>query len=364
MRTPRPRRFACVLAIACGLLGVAQGWAGASPGSDRFLSSAVYHGDFPDPSIIRVGSTYYAFSTNMGHLNLPEMTSTDLITWRAHRSNAASCPTDRDGHCRYQNEAMPTVASWAVHPAPGSTWAPGVAHIGTGYVVTYVVRRTQTQQCLTVATAASPLGPFVDRTAGPLVCPSNQGATDPSIYTAPDGVSWLLWKTEGRPGVEATKLYSRRLNASGTAFGTGSVTHLLSQTSQKWEGHVVENPSMIAYGGRYYLFYSANEWTTAAYAIGYAVCSGPQGPCTKPQPTPLLSSTSSIAGPGGPTPIVGGTGHLRLGYAAWDAGRVGYPTPGQTAACFDHPGGCNQRKLHVATLSVTGDGLLAVSSLG
>jgi hypothetical protein len=40
-------------------------------------------------------------------------------------------------------------------------------------------------------------------------------------------------------------------------------------------------------------------------------------------------------------------GRLRLAYAAWDLGRTGYPT---SATCLQSPYGCNQRRLHVATV--------------
>ena len=38
---------------------------------------------------------------------------------------------------------------------------------------------------------------------------------------------------------------------------------------------------MRAIDGQIILFYSANAWATADYAIGYATCEAPTGPCTK-----------------------------------------------------------------------------------
>jgi hypothetical protein len=133
---------------------------------------------------------------------------------------------------------------------------------------------------------------------------------------------------------------------------------VLLKTAQKWEGNVIEAPSPIKYAGRFYLFYSGNRYTTADYGIGYAVCRGPIGPCTRPQGRALLASGGQIAGPGAQSPFVDTNGTLRLAYSAWTTGHVGYP---KGTACRDTAAGCNQRRLHVATLAVGRDGTLTVS---
>jgi hypothetical protein len=68
-----------------------------------------------------------------------------------------------------------------------------------------------------------------------------------------------------------------------------------------------------------------------------------------------------VAGPGGAVPLVDRDGGLRLGYAAWDTGHVGYPTG---TACQATSYGCNQRRLHVATLAVDANGRLSVARRG
>jgi len=112
-------------------------------------------------------------------------------------------------------------------------------------------------------------------------------------------------------------------------------------------------------GGRTYLFYSANRYSTARYATGYAICATPVGPCRRASNSPLASSSpllatgGSVSGPGGPAAFVDTAGRLRLAYAAWDRGRVGYP---KDTSSRGKPRGCNQRRLHVATLTVLADG--------
>ena len=44
-------------------------------------SAPVYDGDAPDPDVIRVGSTYYAYTTGSDLVNVPVLSSSDLQSW-------------------------------------------------------------------------------------------------------------------------------------------------------------------------------------------------------------------------------------------------------------------------------------------
>lgn len=142
---------------------------------------------------------------------------------------------------------------------------------------------------------------------------------------------------------------SQQLTPDGTAFAPGTTPVALLTRSQAWEGAVVENPSMVRFAQRYWLLYSGNDWRGRRYAVGYATCTGPLGPCTKPTSSPLLAAGNGIAGPGGADAFRAKDGTLRLAYAAWDAGRVG---------------GSHPRRLHVARLAVTDAGRLKVAVRG
>ena len=169
-----------------------------------------------------------------------------------------------------------------------------------------------------------------------MVCPSDQGAIDPQVYVAGNGKPYLLWKTEGVVGREPTKFWVRRLSADGTASPTAAEQTELLRTALSWEGHVIENPTMIRVNGLTYLFYSANEYVGSRYAIGYAVCAAAVGPCERPSSAPADRHGRRRRGPRRAHAVPGQAGRLRLGYAAWTPGRVGYPR--------------GQRRLHVATL--------------
>lgn len=82
---------------------------------------------------------------------------------------------------------------------------------------------------------------------------------------------------------------------------------------------------MVGYEGRYYLFYSGNNWSTPSYAVGYAVCDTPQGPCTKPANGPWIASTPKAQGPGGEEVFTDQQGQTWMALHAWVRGQVGYP---------------------------------------
>src|SRR5450631_2301894 len=44
-------------------------------------TSPAYPGDFPDPFVLPVGGTYWAYATGSAGRNLQVMSSTDLRTW-------------------------------------------------------------------------------------------------------------------------------------------------------------------------------------------------------------------------------------------------------------------------------------------
>lgn len=69
----------------------------ADPGSsEAFRGGSAYTGKFPDPTVLRVGSTFYAYATTVAALNLPVTTSSDLRTWTARPSDDPDRPFEND----------------------------------------------------------------------------------------------------------------------------------------------------------------------------------------------------------------------------------------------------------------------------
>jgi hypothetical protein len=259
---------------------------------------AVYCSDLADPYVLRVGDDYGAYSTNTEDFHVPVLTSGGFLSARGDRF-----------------DALAQLPGWAV---PGKVWAPAVLARPGGFVLYYVTTaQNPERQCISRAVSANPVD-FVDDSTEPLACPPHGGAIDPSPVVTPDGRAYLLWKNYGATdGIVAQELSADGLELVGPM-------QVLLEAGQGWEGGLVEAPSMAAADGRYYLFYSANDWATSNYAVGYAVCDSPLGPCSK-APGPWLASTDKAQGPGGQEVFTDERGQFWLVLHAWVRGKVGYP---------------------------------------
>jgi hypothetical protein len=272
---------------------------------------AAYPFDFPDPSITLVDKTYYAYATNGPLGNVQLATSTDLTHWNA------------------VGDALPILPSWA---NAGNVWAPSVVSLAGKFVMYYSPRTKTGNQCISVAVASSPLGPFVDSSPGPFECTSGY-ALDPKPFVDAHGQPWLLWKN----GV-GNAIWSQPVRPDGLAL-IGSPSKLIA-ADQAWEQRNVEGPSLVDTDGMLRLFYSASDWTTPQYGVGEAICATPAGPCRKPQDGPVLASHDTVAGPGGADFFTTGTGQLWVTFHAYKAPDVGFPS---------------SRLLHVTPVHFDGD---------
>lgn len=272
------------------------------------FTTAVFADDFPDPVVVKVCSTFYAYATGSAGRNLSVMASTDLEDW----GDVA--------------DPLPVLPSWA---GPGRTWAPSVAPNGAELVMYYTVRHAASgRQCISRATASSPEGPFVDDSAEPAIFQSERGGSiDPEIAVdAEGGGDVLVWKSDDNAIGRPTCLWGHRLSADGL-LQAGSPTLLLGQ-SEEWQAPRVEGPAVVAHDGTCYLFYGANDYETARSGIGYATAPALLGPYTNQSARgPWLGSRGHAQGPQGPAVFVDGAGELRMAFAAWQ-GTVGYRAGG------------------------------------
>ncbi|PSK91268.1 glycosyl hydrolase family 43 [Haloactinopolyspora alba] len=277
--------------------------------SSAAFTNPVYDRDFPDPAVIRAHGSWFAFATNSALGHMPALRSSDLVQWEP------------------VGDAMPVLAPWVT---AGRTWAPEVAvHAADRYVVYYTALSTRSgRQCIGRAVASSPAGPFVDESETPLICQADEGGSiDASPFTDTDGTRYLLWKNDGNAVGVDTWIYAQRLTPDGLELA-GEPARLMRQ-DQAWEGHLVEAPFLWLRDGTYYLFYSANDYASASYAVGYAVCDGPLGPCTKPSDEPILTTSDDAAGPGH-CMLVEKDGRTWMVYHAWPPDAVGSAVPGRT----------------------------------
>ncbi|MGH9089873.1 MAG: glycoside hydrolase family 43 protein [Acidimicrobiales bacterium] len=315
--------------------GPAPGAAGAQERhaalAESFGTGPVYGGVFADPTVLAVGGTYYAYATNADGENLPVIESTDLDHWVA------------------VGDAMPVLPSWV---QDGFTWSPSVAVDPTGgYELFFTAYDPAAHhECLGRATASSPLGPFVSSGEQPFLCQTALGGTiDPSVY-AGRGADDLVWKSDGETG-QGQEVWSQRLGPGDrTLVGRPA---LLQAPDQAWEAGVIEGPTLAAIGGTLYLLFSGNAWTSAAYAIGAATCASPLGPCAPSGPVPVLSTSVTAVGPGGPAVFRAG----RRTVLAYAASPGGAPSGGDGTG-GGAGGGEGGRELFLADVSSAGGTLL------
>ena len=264
--------------------------------------------DAPDPFILQDGGEYALYTSQVGLQSVPVATSRDLVHWSQPR------------------DALPTLPPWA---AWGWTWAPAVLTRGDRYVLYFAARsRALGIQCIGAAVATSAIGPFTSHDEQPLICQRELGGSiDPHPYATEDGAAYLLWKSDGNALGRASTLHAQRLRRDGVAL-EGTAVDLLDADAP-WEQPLIENPALFAGGDLYYLFYSGGWWESASYAIGYAVCDTPMGPCRKATSTePLLSTAGDEVGPGGASVVVTPSGEQWLAYHAWAPGSIGYANHG------------------------------------
>jgi hypothetical protein len=277
-----------VVALAAGVV------AAAAPGDDQPAAAAQAVperstrsvADTPDPSVIRVGGRYYAYTTNRigtfgGLLHVPVMRSGDLVEWTE------------------AGDAFPNLPDWV---EPGRTWAPTVFRDGDAYVLFYTATQRSTgRQCIGKARAASPTGPFRDTRRGPVLCQARLGGSiDAYVFQDQDGDRFVYWKNDGNCCGLRVSLWGQRLADDERLIGRA---HRLLSYDEAWEQPLIENPAMVFspdVGGAYRLFYSGGWWESATYATGFARCSGPLGPCQKvTTDEPWHGTTEFAYGPGG-----------------------------------------------------------------
>lgn len=287
-----------------------------SPAVAAQPAAPAWDDDAPDPSLLRVGHRYYAYTTGTTWGNRIGV----LVSDRPDRGWATTTGQP------YGSTALPSVPGWQV---PDTQWAPAVYRYAGRYVLFYAAqRRGVGEWCLSVAVADAPEGPFQDRThgTGPIICQDALGGTiDPHPFVDENGTPWLYFKNNDGmdgPGDEAavSSVWAVRLSADGTWPISGH-HHVMAKDSQRhpWQT-TLDNPQMVLRGGVHYLFHTGGDYIgNDTYAIGYARCSGPLGPCYT-HPEPLLRSYGDVAGPGGGTVLRDAEGAWWISYHAWPRG--------------------------------------------
>ena len=272
-----------------------------TPGPNEFVNP-VLDQNFPDPDVLKVGDTYYAYATESGSVTIQTARSSDLVEWQM------------------LGNALIVLPPWV---KPGFDWAPDVSQVAdTKTFVMYFTARdaASDKQCIGAATSNTPEGPFKYVGDKPLICQVDLGGSiDPSSFVDEDGTRYVLWKNDGNCCGLDTYIYIQKTSPDGLMLD-GAPTKLI-KNDKPWEGALVEAPTLWKHGGKYYLFYSANNYAGVDYATGYAVANAIAGPYTKPSKQPLLASDlqhGAALGPGGQDVVLDKKGETWLVFHSWD----------------------------------------------
>jgi xylan 1,4-beta-xylosidase len=234
----------------------------------------VMAGDYPDPSVIRVGTEYWAVATSSEWgPQFPLLLSRDLINWQQVGNVFMKRP------------------EWSV----ANYWAPEIAERNGRIYVYYVARKKGGPLAVAVATADKPSGPYKDH--GVLVA-QDAGSIDPMPFDDENGQRCLIWKEDGNSRKQPTILWIQRLNEDGTKL-IGEPREIL-RNDAKWEGAVVEGPFVMKRDNWFYVFYAGSGCCGAGcnYAVGVARSKSLHGPYEKYSRNPIVAGNEMWKCPG------------------------------------------------------------------
>jgi beta-xylosidase len=284
--------FHLVFLLVLSLLGAhAPGQTSAS-----LSSNPIVPGDHPDPTIIRVGHTYWTASTSGGWApEFPLYRSDDLRHWTP------------------AGAIFPQTPAWA----DTDFWAPELVYDQSRVLVYYVARKRGGPLCVAVATASAPQGPYTDH--GPILCEPD-GSIDPSFVRDENGQPLLVWKEDGNSERKPTPIWAQPLS-SDLLHLTGSKIQLLVNDPASWEGGVVEAPYILRHGGHFFLFYAGDACcgTQCRYAEGVARADRLAGPWEKDPANPIIRPNGQWKCPGHGTAVETAAGKDYFLYHAYPA---------------------------------------------
>lgn len=240
---------------------------------------AVIPGDYPDPSVTKIGDTYWASATSSNWFPAyPLLKSKDLINWQT---------------TGFVFEKKPDWADFYF-------WAPEISHENGKTYIYYAAHKKGGNLCVGVASADRPEGPYRDH--GPLVCQSD-GSIDAFPMRDENGKLYLIWKEDGNSIRQPTPIWAQAINEERTAL-VGDKKELF-RNEKPWEANLVEGVSMIRHGSYFYAFYAAAGCcgNGCTYVSGVARAKSLLGPWEKYDKNPLLTSDKDWKCPGHGTPI-------------------------------------------------------------
>lgn len=224
-----------------------------------YFDNPVNRGDFADPTIIKVGDTFYVTATSSEWApHFPLFTSTDLINW------------EQVGHILNEKP------QWTSH----SFWAPELYYMNNKMFCYYTARRkSDNVSYIGVATSGGTSLDFEDH--GPIIEYGTE-AIDPFVYND-NGNLYITWKAYGLDN-RPIELLGSRLSEDGLKL-EGEIFSLL-----KDEGIGLEGQYHFKHGEFYYIIYSAKSCCGPGsdYDVRVARSTSFFGPYEKYSDNPIL----------------------------------------------------------------------------
>ena len=242
----------------------------ASPDKFYFWGSHNVH----DPSILKVGDQYYAYSTDVAWGNairpgLQIRKSKDLVEWKTVGWVFNGLPEKGADFIR-QNGGTPFE----------SLWAPYVLKVGNEFRLYYSLTCSKPRlSVIGLATAATPEGPWIEKD---LVVVSKDDASiqtnaiDPAVVITPSGDQWFYY------GSAWDGIYAFPLDpVSGLSKSPGYKGKRIANrgfTAGRYNGNI-EAPEVIYHPQlkKYYLFISY-DWLETKYNVRVGRSDNPDGP--------------------------------------------------------------------------------------
>ncbi len=235
--------------------------------------------ELADPFVLKANGKYYLYGTNDRRPNdgIPVLVSTDLQNWSSPHGTAEGYLA-LDKHNNYGSKGF---------------WAPSVLYYNERYYMFYTANEN-----IAVASSDSPAGPFTNGIR--LNLQDSGKAIDPHVFIDYNGKKYLYFVKL----INGNRTFGAELSDDLHSVKPGTVVECINAT-QPWETTsgtqwpVTEAPSMIRHKNKYFLFYTANDFRSPAYNVGYAVADSPLGPFRKHNGNPIIKSSDEIPGTGG-----------------------------------------------------------------
>ena len=248
-------------------------------GSFTDAQQLVLRGDYPDPSVVRIGDSYWATATTSNWAPVyPILTSKDLVNWTT------------------VTHAFQDPPAWADY----YFWAPELSYENGKVYLYYAAHKKDGNLCIAVASADHPGGPYTDH--GPLMC-QPVGSIDAFAMRDENGKLYMIWKEDGNSVNKPTPVWAMEMNEERTKL-IGEKKELF-RNDATWEANLVEGVSMMRHGEYFYAFYAAAGCCGkgCTYTSGIARSKSLLGPWEKYSLNPVLKDDEEWLCPGHGTPV-------------------------------------------------------------